>query len=105
MFPAPPGAPAGSCRPTRPGSTRARTCPSSPRPHRPSTPPSSGSSSRGDIVRLRIEERKMSTVTDNKARDWSAPNHDAELIHYSLEGRVAVIEMDDPPANTYTYAF
>ena len=47
----------------------------------------------------------MSTVTDNKARDWSAPNHDAELIHYSLEGRVAVIEMDDPPANTYTYAF
>jgi enoyl-CoA hydratase len=47
----------------------------------------------------------MSTVTDKKARDWTALGHDAELIHYRLEGRVAVIEMDDPPANTYTYAF
>src|SRR5579863_7606832 len=25
------------------------------------------------------------------------------LIHYGVEGGVAVIEMDDPPANTYTY--
>ena len=47
----------------------------------------------------------MSTVTDKKTRDWSAPSHDAELVHYRLEGRVAVIELDDPPANTYTYAF
>jgi enoyl-CoA hydratase/carnithine racemase len=27
-----------------------------------------------------------------------------ELIHYRVEKGVAVIEMDDPPANTYTYA-
>src|ERR1700732_1996463 len=26
-----------------------------------------------------------------------------ELIHYGVEGGVAIIEMDDPPANTYTY--
>jgi enoyl-CoA hydratase/carnithine racemase len=25
------------------------------------------------------------------------------LVHYGVEGGVAVIEMDDPPANTYTY--
>ena len=25
------------------------------------------------------------------------------LIHYGIEAGVAVIEMDDPPANTYTY--
>src|SRR5580698_5399667 len=25
-----------------------------------------------------------------------------QLIHYSVEGGVAIIEMDDPPANTYT---
>jgi enoyl-CoA hydratase/carnithine racemase len=27
-----------------------------------------------------------------------------ELIHYRVENGIAVIEMDDPPANTYTYA-
>lgn len=27
-----------------------------------------------------------------------------ELVHYRVEKGVAVIEMDDPPANTYTYA-
>src|SRR5580658_8511979 len=26
-----------------------------------------------------------------------------QLINYSVEGGVAIIEMDDPPANTYTY--
>jgi enoyl-CoA hydratase len=26
-----------------------------------------------------------------------------ELIHYGVEAGVAIIEMDDPPANTYTY--
>src|SRR5271154_3622572 len=26
-----------------------------------------------------------------------------QLIHYGVEGGVAIIEMDDPPANTYTY--
>lgn len=48
----------------------------------------------------------MSTVTEkSKGRDWSSPAADTELIHYRREGGVAVIEMDDPPANTYTYAF
>ncbi|MBI2955764.1 MAG: enoyl-CoA hydratase/isomerase family protein [Acidobacteria bacterium] len=27
-----------------------------------------------------------------------------ELIHYRVENGLAIIEMDDPPANTYTYA-
>ena len=26
-----------------------------------------------------------------------------ELIHYRVDGGLAVIEMDDPPANTYSY--
>ncbi len=26
-----------------------------------------------------------------------------ELVHYRVENGVAVLEMDDPPANTYTY--
>ena len=50
----------------------------------------------------------MSTVTEkdrSRARDWTAREFDQELIHYRNEGGVAVIEMDDPPANTYTYAF
>jgi enoyl-CoA hydratase/carnithine racemase len=50
----------------------------------------------------------MSTVIEkdkSKARDWAAPEHESELIHYRVESGVAVLEMDDPPANTYTYAF
>jgi len=50
----------------------------------------------------------MSTVTEkdrSRSRDWSAAEFDQELIHYRNDGGVAVIEMDDPPANTYTYAF
>ncbi|HET7451722.1 MAG TPA: enoyl-CoA hydratase/isomerase family protein [Thermoanaerobaculia bacterium] len=50
----------------------------------------------------------MSTVVEkdrSKSREWTAPEYDQELIHYRNEGGVAVIEMDDPPANTYTYAF
>ena len=26
-----------------------------------------------------------------------------ELVHYKVEGGIAIMEMDDPPANTYTY--
>ena len=26
-----------------------------------------------------------------------------ELLHYRVENGVAILEMDDPPANTYTY--
>ncbi len=36
----------------------------------------------------------------------AAPSTDTEtgeLIHYTAEDGIAVIEMDDPPANTYTY--
>src|SRR5690349_23526256 len=25
------------------------------------------------------------------------------LVHYMVEGGVAIVELDDPPANTYTY--
>ena len=41
----------------------------------------------------------------SKSREWSSPELDAEVVHYRNDGGVAVIEMDDPPANTYTYAF
>ncbi len=50
----------------------------------------------------------MSTVAEkdrSKTRDWTATTFDQELIHYRNDGGIAVIEMDDPPANTYTYAF
>ena len=50
----------------------------------------------------------MSTVTErdkSRQRDWASPTLEAEVIHYRNDGGVAVIEMDDPPANTYTYAF
>jgi enoyl-CoA hydratase len=46
----------------------------------------------------------MSTVSQ-KTRDWTSPQADQELIHYRAADGVAVIEMNDPPANTYTYAF
>lgn len=28
---------------------------------------------------------------------------DKELVHYSVDSGIAVVELDDPPANTYTY--
>jgi enoyl-CoA hydratase/carnithine racemase len=42
--------------------------------------------------------------TPAKTRDWTSPAHDAEIVHYRAADGIAVIEMDDPPANTYTYA-
>src|SRR5512144_2762388 len=44
----------------------------------------------------------MSTVATS--RDWTRPDLDHPVIEYRAESGVAVIEMDDPPANTYTYA-
>ena len=44
----------------------------------------------------------MSTPT--ATRDWTAPTLDHPVIQYRAENGIAVIEMDDPPANTYTYA-
>src|SRR5438034_2547555 len=44
----------------------------------------------------------MSTPT--ATRDWTAPTLDHPVIQYRAESGIAVIEMDDPPANTYTYA-
>ncbi len=42
--------------------------------------------------------------TPVKTRDWTSPELDHPVIHYRAENGIAVIEMDDPPANTYTYA-
>ena len=42
--------------------------------------------------------------TPAKTRDWTSPDHDQEVVHYRAADGIAVIEMDDPPANTYTYA-
>jgi len=33
--------------------------------------------------------------------DWGAPT-DKTLIEYRVDGGVAVFELNDPPANTYT---
>jgi enoyl-CoA hydratase/carnithine racemase len=42
--------------------------------------------------------------TPAKTRDWTSPELDHPVIQYRAENGIAVIEMDDPPANTYTYA-
>ena len=44
----------------------------------------------------------MSTPT--KTRDWTSPHYDQEIVHYRAADGIAVLELDDPPANTYTYA-
>src|ERR687887_2323544 len=38
----------------------------------------------------------MATMTEPKVEQKT-------LVHYLVEGGVAIIELDDPPANTYTY--
>ena len=38
----------------------------------------------------------MATMTEPKVEHKT-------LVHYGVEGGVAIIELDDPPANTYTY--
>src|SRR6202048_692179 len=45
----------------------------------------------------------MST-TPVKSRDWTSAVLDHPVIQYKADNGVAVVEMDDPPANTYTYA-
>ncbi len=42
--------------------------------------------------------------TPAKTRDWTSPELDHSVINYRAADGIAVIEMDDPPANTYTYA-
>ncbi len=44
----------------------------------------------------------MSTPVET--RDWTSAALDHEVVHYRADAGIAVIEMDDPPANTYTYA-
>ncbi len=43
----------------------------------------------------------MSTTA--KTRDWTSPDLDHSVINYRAADGIAVIEIDDPPANTYTY--
>jgi enoyl-CoA hydratase len=42
--------------------------------------------------------------TQASTRDWTSPGLDHPVIQYRADNGIAVIEMDDPPANTYTYA-
>ncbi|MCA1580896.1 MAG: enoyl-CoA hydratase/isomerase family protein [Acidobacteria bacterium] len=42
--------------------------------------------------------------TPAKTRDWTSAELDHPVVNYRAEDGIAVIEMDDPPANTYTYA-
>jgi enoyl-CoA hydratase len=48
------------------------------------------------------EAPAMSTPV--KTRDWTSADAGGEIVHCRAENGIAVIEMDDPPANTYTYA-
>ena len=34
--------------------------------------------------------------------DWAAPT-DRKLVEYRVEDGLAILELSDPPANTYTY--
>src|SRR6476659_5998890 len=45
-----------------------------------------------------------SMSTPVQTRDWTSADAGAEIVHYRADSGIAVIEMDDPPANTYTYA-
>src|SRR6266487_375708 len=42
--------------------------------------------------------------TETQKRDWTSSQLDHSVIQYRAADGIAVIEMDDPPANTYTYA-
>ncbi|HEY6064754.1 MAG TPA: enoyl-CoA hydratase/isomerase family protein [Thermoanaerobaculia bacterium] len=42
--------------------------------------------------------------TPVQTRDWTSADVGSEIVHYRADGGIAVVEMDDPPANTYTYA-
>jgi enoyl-CoA hydratase/carnithine racemase len=42
--------------------------------------------------------------TPSKTRDWASAELDHPVIDYRAADGIAVIEMNDPPANTYTYA-
>ena len=42
--------------------------------------------------------------TPAKTRDWTSAELEKPVINYRAENGIAVIEMDDPPANAYTYA-
>jgi enoyl-CoA hydratase/carnithine racemase len=42
--------------------------------------------------------------TPLRTRDWTSPEVGSEIVHYRADAGIAVVEMDDPPANTYTYA-
>ena len=42
--------------------------------------------------------------TPVQTRDWTSPEVGSEIVHYRADAGIAVVEMDDPPANTYTYA-
>src|ERR1700688_1487829 len=44
------------------------------------------------------------SATPVKSRDWTSAELDHPVIQYKADNGVAVVEMDDPPANTYTYA-
>ena len=41
--------------------------------------------------------------TPAKTRDWTSPELDHPVINYRASDGIAVIEINDPPANTYTY--
>src|SRR5689334_2895957 len=57
-----------------------------------------------DSIRVRIFRGRNPVSTPAKTRDWTSPELDHPVVQYRAENGIAVIEMDDPPANTYTYA-
>src|SRR5262249_10790665 len=56
-------------------------------------------SARNDKGQLGIQDRRRTNVATTIQPETGT----RQLINYRTDGGVAVIEMNDPPANTYTY--
>jgi enoyl-CoA hydratase len=62
-----------------------------------------GTGARGRIIFEQPIEGMLKIISPEEIMATMQAVEQKQLIHYGVEGGVAIIEMDDPPANTYTY--
>src|SRR6202046_786116 len=62
-----------------------------------------GTGARGRIIFEQPIEGMLKIISPEETMATLQAVEQKQLIHYGVEGGVAIIEMDDPPANTYTY--
>src|ERR1700735_2853430 len=62
-----------------------------------------GTGARGRIIFEQPIEGMLKIISPEEIMATMQAVEQKQLIHYVVEGGVAIIEMDDPPANTYTY--